>query len=85
MEGDLGYVKKWTRFVRPVTVQTIISAFHNQANVSAVTKPQSTFLSLSHITAKTRCGVGGGVLYRMGPRFALKYAQCSARQLKEIE
>ena len=26
--------------------------------------------------AESCCGVGGGVLYRMGPRFAFKYSQC---------
>ena len=37
-------MSRMTRFSRPEGVLTIVSSFHNHANFSAVTKPQSTFL-----------------------------------------
>ena len=35
-------MSRMTRFNRTVAVQTVVSSFYNQANVRAVTKPQST-------------------------------------------
>ena len=40
-------MSRMTRFSRPLAVQTVVSSFCNNANFSAVTKPQSTFFRLT--------------------------------------
>ena len=41
-------------FSHSVAVQTVVGSFYNHANFGAVTKPQRTFVKLSHYSACCR-------------------------------